>query len=300
MKTGSTAVHRILARAVQSHLKREARGRGERQAYTGSVTFVQRYGGGLNLNVHYHQIALDGWFRFDASGSLVFEHARTPSQEGVERVLLRVYRRVIRLLSERGLLDEGGNEQTEELSPVLQACYEGAVMQRMALGPRRGRPVLRLRDSYLETLSSASERVETSGKLCAFLDGFDLHARVTVSAHARHRLEELVRYCARPALANDRLSKRPDGHYLLRLKTLYRDGTTHLVFEPIELMERLAAQIPKPRVNLVLYAGVLAPNAKLRKRVVSYGRPVEEPAKMEAKPQPTDPPAVRTGAPGQS
>jgi hypothetical protein len=38
-------------------------------------------------------------------------------------------------------------------------------------------------------------------------------------------------------------------------------------------MERLAAQIPKPRVNLVLYAGVLAPNAKLRAEVVRHARP---------------------------
>jgi Putative transposase len=81
----------------------------------------------------------------------------------------------------------------------------------------------------------------------------------------------LVRYCARPALAHDRLTKDDDGHYLLRLKLPWRDGTTHLSFEPIELMERLAAQIPKPRINLVLYAGVLAPHAKRRADVVRYG-----------------------------
>lgn len=271
-----TALHRILARAVQSYLKRSARRRGDQQVQTGSVTYVQRYGGSLNLNVHLHQIALDGWFRHDASGSLAFVHAPTPSQDEVGSVLLRVYRRVLRLLNARGLLDESLQDHTGDVSLMLATCYEGAVTQRMAQGPRRGRPVLRLRDSFLETLSSASDRLETSGKLCAYLDGFDLHARVTVSQHARHRLEELVRYCARPALANDRLSKQPDGHHLLRLKTPYRDRTTHLVFEPIELMERLTAQIPKPRLNLVLYAGVLAPNAKLRKQVVSHGRVLEE------------------------
>ncbi len=53
--------------------------------------------------------------------------------------------------------------------------------------------------------------------------------------------------------------------------------------EPIELMERLAAQIPKPRVNMVLYAGVLAPNAKLRAQVVRYTRPqpLPEPGHVE-------------------
>jgi hypothetical protein len=57
-----------------------------------------------------------------------------------------------------------------------------------------------------------------------------------------------------------------------------------LKLEPIELMERLAAQIPKPRINLVLYAGVLAPNAKLRKSAVRYARPAPMP----------EPPATET------
>jgi hypothetical protein len=185
---------------------------------------------------------------------------------------LRVYQRVLRLLQARGLLEEPLQDELAESSPMLAACYEGAVNQRVALGPRRGRPVMKLPERLVRILGGASARIEARGKLCAHLDGFDLHGRVTVSAHARHRLEELVRYCARPALANERLTRRPDGRYLLRLTTPYRDGTTHLCFEPLELMERLAAQIPKPRINLLLYAGVLAPHAALRKRVVAHGR----------------------------
>ena len=46
------------------------------------------------------------------------------------------------------------------------------------------------------------------------------------------------------------------------------DGTTHLLFDPIELLERLAALTPRPRVNLVLYYGVLGPRARWRRRVV--------------------------------
>ena len=42
-------------------------------------------------------------------------------------------------------------------------------------------------------------------------------------------------------------------------------------FEPIELLEKLAALVPRPRTNLLLYHGVLAPNAKWRSRVVAYG-----------------------------
>ena len=55
-----TAVHRALFAAIRCHMRRVARGRGTHDAQTGSVTFVQRYGSGLNLNVHFHLIALDG------------------------------------------------------------------------------------------------------------------------------------------------------------------------------------------------------------------------------------------------
>ncbi|HHH31808.1 MAG TPA: hypothetical protein ENK57_26135 [Polyangiaceae bacterium] len=55
----------------------------------------------------------------------------------------------------------------------------------------------------------------------------------------------------------------------------WSDGTTHLDFAPHELIGRLAAFVPRPRVNLVLYHGVFAPNAKQRRAVVSYGSGAE-------------------------
>lgn len=48
----------------------------------------------------------------------------------------------------------------------------------------------------------------------------------------------------------------------------WADGTTHLVFDPVEFLERLAALVPRPRINLVLYYGVLAPRAAWREEVV--------------------------------
>ena len=52
------------------------------------------------------------------------------------------------------------------------------------------------------------------------------------------------------------------------MKTPWRDGTTHLVMSPLEFMQRLAALVPRPRLHLIRFHGVLAPNAKLRARVV--------------------------------
>jgi hypothetical protein len=57
-----TAVHRALTRTLRGRLCRLARERGHSDAETGSVTLLQRYGSGLNLNLHYHLIGLDGWF----------------------------------------------------------------------------------------------------------------------------------------------------------------------------------------------------------------------------------------------
>jgi len=67
-----------------------------------------------------------------------------------------------------------------------------------------------------------------------------------------------------------------DGRVLVTLKTVWRDGTSHLLFEPIEFMEKLAAIIPRPAVNLVLYYGVLAPHARWRSHGVRYGRPAPD------------------------
>ena len=101
----------------------------------------------------------------------------------------------------------------------------------------------------------------------AALDGFTLHAAVAVPARDRRRLERLCRYATRPPLASERLAALPDGTLVYRLKR-WRDGTTHILFDPVELLERLAALVPAPRTHLVKYHGVLGPCAGWRDRVV--------------------------------
>jgi len=64
-----------------------------------------------------------------------------------------------------------------------------------------------------------------------------------------------------------------DNHILLTLKTAWADGTRHLLFAPMELLEKLAALTPRPRINLILNHGVLAPHARWRARAVAYGAP---------------------------
>ena len=56
------------------------------------------------------------------------------------------------------------------------------------------------------------------------------------------------------------------------LKTPYRDGTTHIIFEPVDFIAKLAALVPKPRINLTRFHGVFAPNSKHRVQVTPAGR----------------------------
>jgi putative transposase len=91
---------------------------------------------------------------------------------------------------------------------------------------------------------------------------------VRCAAEQRQALEHLCRYITRPAIANERLSVNRAGQVVLRLKTPYRDGTTHLVMSPLEFMQRLAALVPRPRLHLIRFHGVLAPHAKMRAAIV--------------------------------
>jgi len=85
----------------------------------------------------------------------------------------------------------------------------------------------------------------------ADIDGFSLHAAVRCAAKDRQALEQLCRYITRPALANERVQTNAAGQVVLKLKTPWRDGTTHLVMSPLEFMQRLAALVPRPRLHLI-------------------------------------------------
>jgi hypothetical protein len=86
--------------------------------------------------------------------------------------------------------------------------------------------------------------------------------------HYERSFEKLCRYAGRPPLATGRLSVLPDGRLLYRLKRRWRDGTSHIILEPMELMEKLSALVPPPRFNLVRYHGVFAPSAGSRAMII--------------------------------
>ncbi len=58
---------------------------------------------------------------------------------------------------------------------------------------------------------------------------------------------------SRPPIAEERLALTSSGQVHYQLKTPYRDGTTHIVMQPPDLMARLAALVPPPRMRLTRY-----------------------------------------------
>lgn len=62
------------------------------------------------------------------------------------------------------------------------------------------------------------------------------------------------------------------GNVRYQLKTPYRDGTTQIIFEPLDFIARLATLVPKPRINLTRFQGVFAPSSQHRTRVTPAKR----------------------------
>ncbi len=147
-----------------------------------------------------------------------------------------------------------------ESEPLLAAMTAASVQGQVATGDRAGQRVRR-------RLSDPQEGVR-SGPLCFASRGLSLHAATGVETTDRAQLERLCRYVMRPPLAAGRLQILDDEQVAFSLKSVWSDGTYQIVLAPEELLEKLAALVPPPRLNLVRYHGVLAANAADRSQIV--------------------------------
>jgi hypothetical protein len=73
--------------------------------------------------------------------------------------------------------------------------------------------------------------------------GWSVDASVTIPGWDRHGLEQLVRYCARPPLSQERLGRLDDQMLVYSLRKAKVDGRTELYLTPLELLDRLAELI---------------------------------------------------------
>jgi hypothetical protein len=106
-------------------------------------------------------------------------------------------------------------------------------------------------------------------------------AKACIEAWDRAGLERLFRYWARSPFALERLEATDAERLVYHLPKPSPDGRTDSMLTPLELIDRLAALIPPPRVHRYPYHGVLAPNAPLRAAVTALARaPAAPPSRV--------------------
>jgi len=246
----------IFVRAVMAALRERAAWRGVVGGRSGGVTVIQRFGGALNLNVHFHALVLDGVFARGDAGTLSFHETPPLTTLDVAEVLAAIEPRLARVIGRR---DAGGVEDAWDAEvPVLAGLAAASVQATGGSAPRRG--------------VERGERIDadeaTSERCLVRTNGLSLHAGVVVPAGQRARLEQVCRYVLRPPVASDRLAVAADGRVLVTLRRPWADGTSVVALDPLTFLGRLAVLVPRPRINLLLYQGVLGARSSWRAEVV--------------------------------
>ncbi len=260
-----TIVHRVISTFL---IKRSGR-MVKSGTQSGAVTLIQRFGSALNLNLHFHMLYLNGVY--DPNG--YFWPVKPPTSQDLDTITHTIAKRVSRYLERAGYLYRNAESEYLDLVPDEEDAMHGiigaSITYRLAFGPNQGKKAL-----TLQAVPSKENRMKVS-ELVSKQAGFSLHAGVACKSNQRKKLERLCRYITRPAIAEQRLSLASNGNVIVALKTPYDDGTSHVVLSSMEFMGRLAALVPKPRVNLTRFHGVFSPRSKLREYVVP-GKPEDE------------------------
>jgi hypothetical protein len=259
-------------RALRAFYRRRARYTGIPDGETGAVTAIQRWGSALNLNVHFHTIVLDGVYTREASGALRFVPAPPPTPREIARLVATIARRVTTLVRRHGIAlardDQTDDDAPHEDAGALAALAAASVTGRSLLGATPGARVGRV------GRSTTAPSAKAASPWHARAADFDLHGGRTVRAEDRRTLERLCHYLLRPPLAQERIELLADGRIGLTLAHPWADGTRALVFGGVEFLEKLAVLIPKPRVNLLIYHGILGARARQRAAAVAQAVPL--------------------------
>ena len=170
-------------------------------------------------------------------------------------MLHKIIGRLMKLLTRRGVLIEeqgltypGRQRRRVGRRAIAQAAAGGLVSLPHAFGPRAGQKVFTVQSAMPRDTAFAPE-------LCADVQGFSLRAAVRCGADDRQALEQLCRCITRPTLANQRVQCNVAGQVVLKLRTAWHDGTTHIVMSPLEFMQCLAALVLRPRLHLIRFHG---------------------------------------------
>jgi len=105
-----TGVLGIVYRAIATHVAHKA-GFTAAMAKSGAVTLIQRFGGALNLNIHFHMLFLDGVYFDSRPGTNPgFRRVKAPTGDELTQLTHTIAHRVGRYLERQGLLErDSGN-----------------------------------------------------------------------------------------------------------------------------------------------------------------------------------------------
>jgi hypothetical protein len=126
--------------------------------------------------------------------------------------------------------------------------------------------------------------------------GFSVDGSVRIEAEDRAGRERLLRYCARPPFALDRLRELDREHLIYDHPKPGPGGSGPQRLTPLELLDRIAALVPPPRVHRHRYFGVLAPNSPLRTAVTALAPGATTAPPAAPNPRPAAEPAHRRAA----
>ena len=248
---------------------------GIKDPQAGGVTFVQRFGSALNMNVHFHSVVMDGVFSV-AGPTPVFFQLHGPTDEELGDIVEAAANIVIETLRKDGYLSEEGVETDRPDwldkdfadSAQLSAAVGASAAMRIAFGERAGQKVRRIGRGF----GYEDELPMAKGKRCTSVNGFTIHCNRYIGPQERGKLEELLAYGARGSFANERLSladpSDPTGDLHYSLKRPWSDGTEAIKISPAELIEKLVSLIPTPYTHASRYFGILASHSQWRHKII--------------------------------
>ena len=229
--------------------------------HIGAVAFIHRFGSSLNEHVHFHVCVVDG----------VFEQVPGEGDADAQEAAIPA-----------GVLFHPATGVDADAVAQVQATLRKRILRAFV-----GRGLL--------------ESCDAKDMLAYQHSGFSVDAGVCIEAHDRAALERLLRYCARPPFAMERLRK--EGAALVYRCAKQRSEPTsdkrgakvdELHLTALELIDRIAALVPPPRTHRHRYFGVLAPNSPLRAAAVALATP-QQPIKQVV--VQTEPAATGEGVP---
>jgi len=253
-----------VSRYLRHKAKREYNLTSVKEAHPAFVTGIHRSDSSAKLNLHFHTLCPDGVFIEDYhKGPMSFAEVSPPTHKEIEAVAIETCHRTIRMLTKRGLWLDGDflQDNIPDTDPALASFAAASIQGRLLLGSNAGGQEMRVRGA------AARDDVHQDPNASRGYD-FNLHAKRRVEADDPEGLEKLCRYILRPPIANSRLTWMGNDKVALTLKRPWSDGTTQLVFTPLEFVQRLIPLIPMPGTNRLRFHGAFAPNSPYRSRVV--------------------------------